>query len=188
MIICVFITIFSQRNDDEFCSKDFLLVTFFMQIYNSATFKRITRFARNVSKWLWDNKNQLTPRASLKSMAAWTGSRQASDARWGIAGVPRDNLRAVGSNEPLLCAPETSGLYIVDWCRNKKTIYIVDRCRNKKNGKIHRWRIEVISRFFLFLSFWSWLSRSLTYGSPRRCFTYNMIYIIFVNYIIYNIC
>lgn len=55
-------------------------------------------------------KHPLTPRASLKSMAAWAGSKHASDALWGIAGAPRDNLRAVGSNEPLLSAPERSKL------------------------------------------------------------------------------
>lgn len=106
-------------------------------IYNTATFS--DTFAQmcdlnNNRRFAIDNGNWLTPRASLKSMAAWTGSRQASDALWGIAGVPRDNLRAVGSNELLLCAPETSGLYVVDWRRNKKKFI---------KGEIHQcWRID----------------------------------------------
>lgn len=58
-------------------------------------------------------KLTLTPLASRKRMAACTGSRQASEALWGIAGVPKENRLAPGSKELRLSAPEIFNSYFI---------------------------------------------------------------------------
>lgn len=71
----------------------------FLLLFSQEKFQNISNRSRSSIKW------KLTPLESLKSMAAWFGSRNESDALWGIIG-PTLCLRPGSKDLCLRWAPE----------------------------------------------------------------------------------